>query len=205
MADETPGRQVLNEEEIRALLRKKTMNLMERIDRNIRIGFIVLLLIIVAALFNDFHMASFFSGTVSPDNAIPTWIVVIDFTVNILIVALFITFVIHYYRTRRICTTSCTLRNALLKVISVLTLYQRLFTLALIIILLTSSTGFIAGYYTSVSQNQSAEGFLLPVLIIGLLLLAGLTTLLFLLLRWLFRKVYGNYLERLRETLRELE
>jgi fructose-specific phosphotransferase system IIC component len=71
--------------------------------------------------------------------------------------------------------------------------------------MLSSTTGFLAGYYTSVQANQTSEGFLIPVILFGVLLIALLTWFIFLLLRWIFRKVYGNYLAQLRDTMAELD
>jgi hypothetical protein len=92
-----------------------------------------------------------------------------------------------------------------MKVIGILTLYQRLFTVALIIIMLSSGTGFLVGYFTSIQSQQIPEGFMIPVILFGVFLIVLLTLMLFLLLRWIFRRIYGNYLAQLRETLAELD
>ncbi len=205
MAADSSDKLMLNEEQIRVLLGKRSRNLMERIDFNIRIGFVILLGVIIAILSYDiYHWAGWpFSGI--SDTGIPGWLLLLDFTINLLIVAIFVTFFIHYFKTRRLCRGNCDLRHSLLKVIGILTLYRRLFTVTLVIIMLSSATGFIAGYYTSIHHNQTSEGFLIPVIFIGVLLIALITWLLFLLFRWLFRKVYGNYLSQLNDTLAELD
>ena len=196
---------MLNEEQIRTMLSKRSKNLMERIDYNIRIGFIILLIIIIPILVYDFisffttlnHSASLFTT--------PQWLVILDIGVNILIISLLATFLVHYFKVRGQCRAGCGLQHSLLKIIGILSLYRRLFTLVLIIIMLESGTGFIAGFYTSVQNDHAVEGFLIPVLITGILLLFLLTYFIFLMLRWAFRRVYGNYLCKLRETLSELD
>jgi hypothetical protein len=205
LSADSSGKRMLNEEQIRNMLGKRSRNLMERIDLNIRIGFFVLLVIIIAIFSYDIVHSSgkFISGQNNIE--IPGWLLILDLITNILILGIFVTFFIHYFKTRRLCRNNCDLRHALLKVIGILTLYQRLFTVTLVIIMLSSATGFVAGYYTSIHNNQTSEGFLIPVIAIGVLLIALLTWLLFLLFRWIFRRIYGNYLSQLRETLAELD
>jgi hypothetical protein len=198
LSSDSAVQQSLDEVQISAMLGKRTRSLMDRLDVNIRIGFAVILVFILGTLLCDF-----IQNTVKP--VVPTWLIVLDSVVNLSIVALFVSFIIHYYKIRRQCGKLCDIRHTLLKVTGVLSLYQRLFSLALVIIVLDSATGFISGFYTSIHANQTAEGFLFPVLVIGILFLVMLTALIFLLLRWIFRKSYGNYLDQLRKMLRELD
>jgi hypothetical protein len=204
-AADSQGKSYLNEEEIRTMLSSRSRNLMERIDFNIRTGFIILLLILIPILVYDFSsVISNFNHSLNHIST-PLWLIIMDIGVNILIISLLLIFLVHYFKVRGQCRNNCDLKHSLLKIINILTLYQRLFSLVLIIIMLESGTGFIAGFYTSVQKNHSAEGFLIPVLIMGILLLFLLAFAIFLLLRWAFRKVYGNYLLQLKDTLKELD
>jgi hypothetical protein len=199
------GEQTLGEEQIRILLGKRSKNLMERIDFNIRIGFFILLgIVLFIVLYDILNLAGLLPAGKDQLN-IPVWLIVLDFAINILIIGIFVTFFIHYFRIRRLCGKDCSIRHSLLKVIGILTMYQRLFGITLVIIMLSSVTGFVAGYYTSISIHQTSEGFLLPVIFFGVLLIVIITYLIFRLLRWIFRRIYGNYLDQLRETLRELD
>ncbi len=198
LSSDSSVRQSLDEVQIRTMLGKRTRSLMDRIDVNIRIGFAVIMLFILGTLLSDF-----IQNTVKP--VVPNWLIVLDCVVNLSIVALFVSFIVHYYRIRRQCGKHCDIRHTLLKVTGVLSIYQRLFAMALVIIVLDSATGFISGFYTSIHTNQTAEGFLLPVLVIGVFFLVMVTVLVFLLLRWIFRKSYGNYLVQLRKMLKELD
>lgn len=195
----------LNEEQIRSLLGKRTKNLMERIDFNIRVGFFILLgVVLFIVLYDMANFTGWFPTGLNQTN-IPDWLIFLDFVINFFIVAIFVTFFIHYFKTRSLCRNNCDIRHSLLKVIGILTIYQRMFVVTLVIIMLSSTTGFLAGYYTSIQENQTSEGFLLPVILFGVLLIGLLTYIIFLLLRWIFRRVYGNYLAQLRETLAELD
>jgi hypothetical protein len=197
--------QPLDEEQIRTLLGKHSKNLMERIDFNIRVGFFILLGVVSFTVLYDVCNLTGWLPTGQNQTNIPDWLIILDFVINFLIIAIFITFFIHYFKTRNLCRNNCDIRHSLLKVIGILTMYQRLFVITLVIIMLSSTTGFLAGYYTSVQANQTSEGFLIPVILFGVLLIALLTYIIFLLLRWIFRKVYGNYLAQLRDTMAELD
>lgn len=199
LSADSSAQHMLDEGQILAMLRKRTKSLTERIDVNIRIGFAVILLAIVGTLIYDYSNRSGQSA------GIPGWLIILDSFVNLLIVSAFAAFIVHYYKIRKQCTNTCDIRQTLIKIIQVLSFYQRLFSMALGIILLSSATGFIFGFYTSIYRNHTAEGFLLPVLVIGLLSLILLTTFIFLLFRWIFRRIYGNYLLKLRGTLKELD
>jgi hypothetical protein len=198
LSSDSSVKQDLDEVQIRTLLGKRTRSLMERIDVNIRIGFGIILLFIVGTLLYDFLQT-----TEKP--VVPIWLVMIDCIVNLSVISLCVSFIVHYYRIRHQCGKICDIRHTMLKVTGVLTLYQRLFSLALVIILLDSATGFISGFYTSIHTNQTAQGFLFPVLVIGMFFLLMLTFLVFLLLRWFFRRMYGYYLDQLRSMLKELD
>lgn len=196
---------MLNEEQIRSMLGRRTTTLLDRIDRNVRIGLILLLAVVVVLGVAEFLPLMVRNSGEPLTGEIPAWLRTIDLGVSLLIITLFIAFSLHYRKMRNTCRQVCDLRHTLMKIIGVLTLYRRLFGLALIIILLESGTGFTAGFFTSVTQNHTLEGFFIPTLVMGLLLILLITGFLFLLLRWAFRKVYGNYLDQLRATLAELD
>jgi hypothetical protein len=197
--------QTLDEEQIRTLLGKRSRTLMERIDFNIRVGFFILLGVVsFIVLYDVVNLTGWLPAGKNP-TSIPNWLIILDFVINFLIVTIFVTFFIHYFKIRSLCRDNCDIRHSLLKVIGILTIYQRLFFVTLVIIMLSSTTGFVAGYFTSIRSNQTSEGFLVPVILFGVLLIVMFTWLLFLLLRWIFRRVYGNYLAQLRETLAELD
>jgi len=202
---DSSGQPMLDETQIRAMLKKRSGSLMEKIDFNIRVGFYILLTTVVFIIAWDvLGFTGHISGGSIQSN-VPGWLLILDFVSNIVIVTLFITFFLHYFRVRRLCREHCDIRHALMKVIGILTLYQRLFVVLLFIIMISSATGFTAGYFASIRENQTSEGFLIPVILFGVVLIALLTWLIFKLLRWVFRKIYGNYLDQLRKTLAELD
>lgn len=205
MSAETSGKEELTEEKIMELLSNRTASLMERIDKNIRWGFAILFVILTTMVIWDFLISENSESVAGSQVLIPEWVTYLDRGINLLIFILFFVFVIRYQQIRKKCQVVCNLRQALEKVIKVLTTYKRLFSFVLIIFLLSSATAYVAGFFKGIHVD-STSGVSLPVAIIsGIVTLGLFTGMLFLLLRWIFRKMYGNYLSQLKETLKELD
>lgn len=205
ISNKPAGQEQLTDEKIRQLLSSRTASLMERIDKNIRIGFDVLFVIIVSMIIFDYFIASNQQEGTGRIPGVPGWITFLDRGINLLIFILFIAFVVRYRHIRRKSDASFNLRQRLMQVIQVLTTYNRLFVFALVIFLIASASGYIAGYYTGITAGTPSEFFHPFSIIFGILTLFLLTGFLFLLLRWIFRKFYGKYLTQLKETLKELD
>lgn len=204
----------LDENQLREMLRKRTRNLIERIDRNILIGFVVLFILILAFIFDDYFLSPQMLRDVSPDLNMPGWLLFLGVFSNTLIVSTFLFFAIRYYRVKKSCDPVCDLKTTLRKIIETLTIYRRLFYLALAAVILTMALGFITGVYEGSVAGFDQQGIslseiqlnqLLLVVIIGLVVLGVTIGGIFLFLRWGFRRLYGNYLQKLRQTLKELE
>lgn len=212
--DKLASEKELDENQIRAMLSKRTRNLMERIDRNIKIGFVVLFILILVFILDDFIISPEMLEQVGADLAIPNWLIFLGIFSNALIITTFLFFVIKYYRVKKSCDMVCDLRETLIKIIDTLKIYQRLFYLALITITLTMAVGFITGMYQGSIDDFSKQGIpiseiqlnqLLLIILIGLVVLSITVGSIFLFLRWGFRRLYGNYIYKLRQTLKELE
>ncbi len=203
----------LDEDQIREMLRHRTGNLIDRINRNVRIGFFVLFALIVLFVLDDFIFTPLLISESQAVVEMPQWLVFLSIFSNILIFTSFIYFVVKYYRVRRICNISCNLKETLIRIIETLLLYKRLFYLTLFIFALAMALQFISGMYTGMAfdmENQGIQLSEIPVgkwfLITGIGLLVLVLTVggIYLLLRWGFRKLYGNYINKLKATLREL-
>ncbi|KJF41826.1 hypothetical protein [Draconibacterium sediminis] len=209
----TPSKE-LDENQLNTMLSKRTKNLIERIDRNIRIGFIILLGLIVLFTLDDFILSPETIEKHYSDLPIPNWVLFMGVFGNVLIVTTFLYFVIKYYRVKKQCDVACDLKGTLKKIIETLSLYQRLFYLALATLLLSMASAFISGMFIGTEYNAEAQGMhLSDIETSKIILTVGITVLLvavfggaiFLFLRWGFRKLYGNYIKKLKATLRELE
>jgi len=204
----------LDESQLRKMLSKRTKSLIERIDRNIKIGFAVLFVLILLFAFDDFLVSPQLVKNMTQGINIPDWLVFLGVFANTLIFTTFIYFVIKYYRVKRSCDVVCNLQETLTKIIETLSLYQRLFYLALVTFIVAIGLSFITGFYEGVYGSIEDQGIhvndietrkLLLAVVVGLLVLAMLMGGVFLLMRWGFRKLYGNYIKKLKDTLSELE
>jgi hypothetical protein len=209
-----PSGKELDEGQIREMLRRRTGNLLDRIDRNVRIGFVILLVLIVLFLFDDFILVPMLIQGLEADVEIPGWLFFMSIFANSLIFATFIYFVIHYYRVKKKCDISCNLRQTLIKIIETLRIYKRLFYLALIIFTLSMIFQFISGMYSGVSWDLQNQGIpltdvpvkkLLIVIAAGILVLGVTAGGIYLLMRWGFSRLYGKYISKLKQTLQELD
>ncbi|HKI87491.1 MAG TPA: hypothetical protein VKA38_00595 [Draconibacterium sp.] len=212
--DKMASTEELNENQIREMLGKRTKNLIERIDRNIKIGFVVLFFFILIFSLDDFLFSPLLIKGVSENLAVPHWLLFLSVFSNMLIFTTFIYFVIKYYRVKRNCDIACDLKETLIKIIDTLKFYQRMFYLALIALLVTMGTSFITGMYKGFLNGVEQQGVafsdiqinqLVLAIFIGLIILVISIGGIFLFLRWGFRRLYGNYLAKLKMTLKELE
>lgn len=204
----------LDESQLREMLTKRTKSLIERIDRNIRIGFLVLFVLILLFAFDDLLVSPQMLKSMTRGVDIPNWLIFIGFFSNALIFTTFVYFVVKYYRVKRACDVSCDLRETLKKMIETLRLYQRLFYLALATFVVAIGLAFVSGIYEGGKMQFENSGAqladvdtqqLVLIVVIGLVVLALIVGGVFLFLRWGFRKLYGNYIKKLKNTLQELD
>ena len=204
----------LDEVQIREMLGKHTKNLIERINRNIRVGFGILFIMMLIFTLDDFLLSPLLIEDINENYTIPNWLLFLGVFSNALIFVTFIYFVIKYYRIKHSFDISQNLKETLIKIIATLKIYQRMFYLALIFISIIMITGFISGVYKGTLANLETQGIalsevslnqLLLVILIGFVFLLITVGGIFIFLRWGFRKLYGNYISKLKSTLRELE
>lgn len=203
----------LDEDQLREMLGSRTKSLIERIDRNVRIGFVVLFIFIVLFLFDDFIISPLLLKNVGEVN-IPDWLFFLSSFANLLIFFTFIYFAIQYYKVKKTCDVVCDLRKTLKKIIGTLTLYQRLFYLAIVMLLLAMGSAFATGFFDGFTAGVESQGKhltdvntgkLILVTILGITITSLFIGGVFLFLRWGFRRLYGNYILKLKTTLKELE
>lgn len=201
----------LEEGAIYDMLKKRTKNLIERIDRNIRIGFVVLVLLTLFFVFDDFFLTPFLAGNLE----IPTWILVLDGISTVFILGTFIYFSISYRAVKKAYSLSNNLRHVLQSIIRILNFYRILFYLALVILLFVLSVSFITGLVVGVELKAvelganivdlSSSPPMVKTIVLGIALLLAFITGFFILFRWGYRKLYGNYMAELKKTLQELD
>ena len=204
----------LDENQIKAMLQKRTGNLIERIDRNIKIGFVMLFILILVFALDDFLISPAMFKGFDEKLAVPHWLLFLGVFSYTLIFTTFIYFVIKYYRVKRSCDIICDLKNTLKKIIDTLKIYQRLFYLALVTLLIAMASAFVTGLFKGLQSGMQEQGLIfsdvppnkiLLVILVGLGILILFVGGIFILLRWGFRRLYGNYIKKLKLTLKELQ
>ena len=205
----------LAQESINDLLRNRTKTLVEKIDRNIRIGMFVLGVYITYVLLDYLFLSAYFSKILIHQVVdYPKWLDPLDIFSNTLIVATYLFFVIRYFKIKRSFSIDIQLKDLLIGILETLKTYQRLFYLAVIILLITMIVGFAAGLYQGVKFNMGstsggleniATSKIFLIIGVGLAVLIPLIVGTFFILRWGFNKLYGHYMVSLNETLKELD
>jgi hypothetical protein len=212
--EKLPSEKQLDEDQLRGMLGKQTKSLIDRIDRNIKIGLVVLFILIMIFALDDFLLSPLMIESLNENISVPGWLLFLGVFSNALILTTFVYFVIKYYKVKKACDTVCDLKETLKKIIGTLEIYQTMFYLALVTLLVAIGLGFITGMYTGFSDkvkqlgipvSEIETGGLIATILIGLIILVILVGGIFLFLRWGFRKLYGNYIHELKQTLKELE
>jgi hypothetical protein len=201
----------LGKENINELLKKQTKTLVDRIDRNIRIGMAVILVFIAYVIVDDIYLSKLI---LTEPIKYPSWMIPMDIFSNVIIVTTYLFFVWRYFRIKRSFSPDTQLKDLLNGILNTLKMYQRLFYLAVVILLINMVVSFAAGLYQGVKykvgsvsggMEHLATSKILIIIGVGLAILIPLIAVTFFVLRWGFNRLYGRYLVRLNETLQELD
>lgn len=205
----------LEKESIHELLKNRTKTMVDRIDRNIRIGMIILGTFIAYIILDYMWLAEYLSKIIVHQPVkYPLWLEALDTFSNVLIVTTYLFFVIRYLRIKRNFSADTQLKDLLSGIIDTLKIYRRMFYLALFFLIVNIAVAFVAGLYqgTRIKANALNGGMenisvseFIHIAGLGLLILIPLILLTYLLLRWGFNKLYGNYLKSLNKTMKELD
>ncbi|SHF40805.1 hypothetical protein SAMN05444274_105108 [Mariniphaga anaerophila] len=198
-------RKELDETQLREMLRHRTRNLLDRIERNVRIGFVLLFVLIALFLLDDFVLTPMLIKEMSVNIEIPVWLTFLSAFSNVLIFATFIYFMVQYFKIKKRHDISGNMKETLEKIISAMQIYQKLFYMALITLSFAMVLQFISGMSYGI-ENQNIDISQVPLYkwIFALGVLIFTVGSIYLLWRWGFRKLYGKYIAKLRQTLREL-
>jgi len=193
------------------MLRKKSVSLVDRIDRNLRIGMGILLAYIAYTLLENLFLTKIL---IQEPLEYPKWLYPIDMFSNALIVTTYLFFAIRYLKIRKSFSIDNQLKALLTGILDTLKTYRRMFYLAVIILLLNIAVSFSAGLYQGVKSkadltNSGLENLpmskIYEIIGVGSIILIPIITVTFLILRWGFNKLYGKYLNKLNDTLDELD
>jgi hypothetical protein len=205
----------LEKETIHELLKTRTKSLVDRIDRNIRIGMTVLLIFITYVVIDSLFLSEYFSKVIVNQTVeYPKWLEPLDIFSTVLIVTTYLFFALRYLKIKRSFSIDLQIKDLLEGIRETVITYRRMFYLAVIILLLNMVVGFAVGLYQGIKlradlisggMENLPTSKIFMIIGIGLLILIPLVALTFFILRWGFNKLYGKYLQSLNDTLNELD
>ena len=204
----------LEKESIHELLKNRTQSLVDRIDRNMRIGMGFLLIFIVYVIIDSIFLSDLPKAIFHQAIEYPKWLIPIDIFSTTLIITTYLFFIIRYLKIKRSFSIHLQLKDLLLGIQETLKTYRRMFYLAVVILILNIIVSFMAGVYQGLKiQADTVSGGIINLTTNQILKITGLSLLMiilviafsFFVLRWGFNKLYGRYLVKLNETLQELD
>jgi len=197
----------LGKEYINVLLHNRTKTLVERFNRNIKIGMFLLGTYIVYIFIDYLFLSSYLLEVLIHMNVeYPKWLEPLGVFTTALIVLTYLFFVIRYLKIKRNFSPDTQLKDFLIGIHDTLENYRRMFYFTVIILLIEITINFTTGVYKGLQQQVNLETSKVLVTIgISLFVIISMVALLFFLLRWGFNKLYGRYLIKLKETLLELD
>jgi hypothetical protein len=205
----------LEKETIQEMLKTRTRSLVERINQNIRIGLTILLLFIAYVVADSMFLSAYFSKVIIHQVVeYPKWLEPIDFFTISLIVLTYLFFVIRYLKIKRSFSIDLHIKDLLKGILETVQTYRRMFFLAVGMFLLNMIASFSAGIYEGIKMNANSRNISISQIessqiwkqvTFGTLILILFVALFFYVFRWGFNKLYGKYLQSIKDTLKELD
>lgn len=204
----------LSSSEILSLLKKKTWGIVEKLDLNIRLGFLILFLMLGYLFVNYFIFSPFLLKKVPLRISYYGQLEFLDLFVYIIALVCFIVFWFSYRKIDTKNITVLNLKESILHIVGALNLFRRLFYLALGLFLISSIIEFFVGLKTGLELGVSMHGlshvrmtfsFFIFAYTFGTIVLALIVFGYYAAVNWIFNRLYGQYQKKLKATLAELE
>jgi len=197
----------LGKDHIHEMLQNRTKSLVDRIDRNIRIGMGVLGAYMAYLLLDYLFLSTYLSKIITDEKVeYPKWLDPLDVFSTALIFTTYLFFVIRYLKIKRSFSIDLQLKDLLIGIQETLKTYRRMFYLAVVILMINIIVSFAAGVFQGIRLIENlTTSKILTVTGVSLLIIIPMVAFSFFVLRWGFNKLYGRYLVKLDETLLELD
>ena len=205
------------EEEFRKILKKRTVDITDRIGRNIRIG-IGLILAWVCLWFSiDFISSPLLVNSLDKPyltHELMLWSFILESAIYVLIFTSIIIFWVRYSKIEKTQIDTSNLKSKLKQLISIVNSYRKMFYIVLSIILLYSVVIFSSSFIMELRYQIQESGlevdkmkFFNWIILIAAFLISMIFIALFYYLpfNFFFKRLYGKYLKQLKETLKEIE
>ena len=207
----------LPEDEFRKILKKRTVDITDKIGRNIRIGVGLILGWVCFWFAIDFISSTpLFNESLDKPyltHELMFWTFILESIIYVLIFSSIIIFWIRYNRIEKTEIDTSNLKSKLTQLINVLNSYRRMFYIVLWIILLYTaiifSSGFIMEYSYQVKEAGLDFGNLkfmnwVTMALAFLISMGIITAIYYIPFNFFFKRLYGKYLKQLKITLAEL-
>lgn len=205
-----------SEEDIQDLLKKRTLDIAEKIGRNIRVGIIIILAWVCFGAIFEFALSPLLDNYVKDSlisDKLLFWLYICEISSYILVFASAILFWLRYNKIEKQNYSSINLNSKLTMLIKTLNSYKTMFYIILAIILLFVSINFSVGFVSGIKMQSADPGLnfgaisIFKWLLIAsafLLMLGAFIAVYYFLFNLFFKRLYGRYLEQLKATLKEL-
>lgn len=209
-------RNQLSAEELQKILKKRTIDISEKIARNIKIGMWIILIWVLLGFATDILLTPFIEKNLDKPyltEQLMFWTFLLEVLNYILIFSAIIIFWVRYKKTIALPSDSYNLRSKLTQTIGVLESYKRMFYIVLFIVILYVILSFSSGFFMEIRYQMTEMGvdfdkFSLVswiVVVASFIISLGVLTLIYyLLFNLFFKRLYGRYLKQLKSTLLEL-
>ncbi|MDP4183678.1 MAG: hypothetical protein Q8862_00775, partial [Bacteroidota bacterium] len=181
---------------------------------NIRIGFLILVGMIIYLFIDNFIFTPLLVKRVPESGSYVYALGILDFINYFIAFGFFVYFWVSYRKINPHSINNKNLKEALQSIVRALNIFRRLFYVALLFFLVSLAIGFIAGFITGFRMKLESLGLSLAslsfwrislALLVGILVLGAISYGVFALINWIFNRLYGQYLHKLKATLKELE
>ncbi|MFA8342819.1 MAG: hypothetical protein ACEPO8_07570 [Rhodothermaceae bacterium] len=200
---------VFSEEQMRDMLEGKANDIFTRITKNLKIGMGLLGLYMVMMFFGLYNI--YFSGGLISRLNLSWWYLAIDLFSDIFVIASFIYFVVSFNKLNINAISGNQLKDTIKSAIKILKTYRKFFYAIVAIISTSGFAGFLIGasygldearklYGDQIAANPNGElMFIIFLIIFGFIFLCIIT-----LVWYVFKKLYGDYIEKLEDCYDEL-
>lgn len=198
----------ISETELKIILKNKTKNIFSKLKRNIKIGYILIgVYLLLAGL--SYYWIFTEDNSVNLQYREMDWLLIFDITIDIFLISTFLNFAFKYIRLSNLESMEESLANTLQKIIELLSDYKKIFVIGFTLSLVSAFSGMIWGIVSTMAEemklNNIPEDGHTILMIISILFGTIVMSVFFILVWFIFKKLYGNYIKQLKIHYAELK
>jgi len=207
----------LNENEINNLVKNRTLDISEKIGRNIRVGIGIILAWVCLWFIINFIITPLFDKYLDKPyltDGLMFGALLGEAFIYVLILATIIIFWIRHSKIEKVKLDTMNLREKLQQLIKILDSYRIMFYIMLFIIIIYATLAFSSGFFMEYNYQIQQSAIDISkfkfigwfVIVFAFLFVLGIIiAIYYLLFNFFFKRLYGRYLKQLKATLKELD